>query len=390
MLLFCGALRAAPVYTATPLGIVQGFSLPVPRDVNNAGQAVSSLLGISGDRIALWDAINGYQILGTLPGGVTANGYGLNNAGQVTGYSHFPPASQHAIVWDPVGGMRSIGTLPGKTVATGLAINDLGQVTGYSGFSRSEEAFVWDSVNGMQGLGFLPGQTYSQGTGINNLGQIAGFSGTNAFVWDQLTGMHDLGVVVALPSGSGIPLQINDSGRVGGTAYVAGSLQAFIWDPVSGLRFIGSLPGYTSSALSDLNNSGMAVGNSSTGLATPLRPYVWDGSAMYDLNNQILSPGWNLFSVSAISDTGLIFGEGFLNGNLQPVLLTPSEVPEGSSGLLTGFALAALCCVRVSRRPDRPSSRAYVSQILSGHRPIGKAAAARLAKFFHVRPHSFL
>jgi HTH-type transcriptional regulator / antitoxin HigA len=35
-------------------------------------------------------------------------------------------------------------------------------------------------------------------------------------------------------------------------------------------------------------------------------------------------------------------------------------------------------------------SKSYVSQILSGHRPISKDAAGKLAAFFHVRAHSFL
>ena len=34
-------------------------------------------------------------------------------------------------------------------------------------------------------------------------------------------------------------------------------------------------------------------------------------------------------------------------------------------------------------------SKSYVSQILSGHRPIGKDAAGKLAEFFRVSPHSF-
>jgi antitoxin component HigA of HigAB toxin-antitoxin module len=34
-------------------------------------------------------------------------------------------------------------------------------------------------------------------------------------------------------------------------------------------------------------------------------------------------------------------------------------------------------------------SKSYVSQILSGHRPIGKDAAAKLAAFFQVNPRSF-
>ena len=35
-------------------------------------------------------------------------------------------------------------------------------------------------------------------------------------------------------------------------------------------------------------------------------------------------------------------------------------------------------------------SKSYVSQILSGHRPIGKAAAGKLSEFFRVSPQSFL
>ena len=35
-------------------------------------------------------------------------------------------------------------------------------------------------------------------------------------------------------------------------------------------------------------------------------------------------------------------------------------------------------------------SKSYVSQVLSGHRPISKDAAGKLAEFFHVRAHSFL
>ena len=35
-------------------------------------------------------------------------------------------------------------------------------------------------------------------------------------------------------------------------------------------------------------------------------------------------------------------------------------------------------------------SKSYVSQILSGHRPISKPAAAKLAKYFHVTLRTFL
>ena len=35
-------------------------------------------------------------------------------------------------------------------------------------------------------------------------------------------------------------------------------------------------------------------------------------------------------------------------------------------------------------------SKSYVSQILSGHRPISKSAATKLAEFFRVNAHCFL
>ena len=35
-------------------------------------------------------------------------------------------------------------------------------------------------------------------------------------------------------------------------------------------------------------------------------------------------------------------------------------------------------------------SKSYVSQVLSGHRPISRDAAGKLAALFHVSPHSFL
>ena len=35
-------------------------------------------------------------------------------------------------------------------------------------------------------------------------------------------------------------------------------------------------------------------------------------------------------------------------------------------------------------------TKSYLSQLLSGHRPISKQAAAKLAAFFRLRPHTFL
>lgn len=78
------------------------------------------------------DAAPQYTVtdLGTL-GGVTSLGFGLNGAGEVTGYSTLTGSSiRHAVRWSGGPG-TDLGTL-GGTDSTGYDINASGQVAGHS------------------------------------------------------------------------------------------------------------------------------------------------------------------------------------------------------------------------------------------------------------------
>lgn len=65
--------------------------------------------------------------LGTL-GGSSTVGYGINNAGQVTGFSQTAQGETHAFLYSK-GQMTDLGTLGGN-LSVGRGINDAGQITG--------------------------------------------------------------------------------------------------------------------------------------------------------------------------------------------------------------------------------------------------------------------
>jgi probable HAF family extracellular repeat protein len=84
------------------------------------------------------------QDLGTLSGGTSSLGQGINGKGQVTGFGATAEFNTHAFVWTKSGGMQELGTRSGGTNSLGQGINEHGQVTGYSDTADGNtHAFVW-------------------------------------------------------------------------------------------------------------------------------------------------------------------------------------------------------------------------------------------------------
>jgi probable HAF family extracellular repeat protein len=142
--------------------------------INNSGQVVgeASLSPYPHNRAYLWSEgvpqDLGELLFGTLETVLERpinNAYAINNSGQVVGAS-----GAHAFLWDASNGVQDLGTLPGDQNSRASAINDSGQVAGESG----NRAFLWSESTGIQDLGTLPvdeGWTvYAHGYAINDYG----------------------------------------------------------------------------------------------------------------------------------------------------------------------------------------------------------------------------
>ena len=161
-------------------------------DVNDRGEVVGMSLRCTGyQRAFIWSADKGMREIPTLDRGNRAYARGINNSGQVTGYSNVNGeySPNHAFIWTESAGIRDLGTPSGWTESYGYDINDKGEVTGFGVFGTSR-TIVWTEDGGMMELGGLLADWESHGNAINAKGQVAGQSratsptGWRAVRWD--------------------------------------------------------------------------------------------------------------------------------------------------------------------------------------------------------------
>src|SRR5215469_10690403 len=122
-------------------------------------------------------AQNRYQIIRIpVAQGANSAALGINNKGEVVGYSFQGEDYQAFLYSSSEQSLTDVGSFGGKINAA-CAINDAGQVTGYSQDEHGNLlAFAYSRKQPIASLGTLEGASTSEAFGINNSGSVVGDS----------------------------------------------------------------------------------------------------------------------------------------------------------------------------------------------------------------------
>jgi len=309
-----------------------------------------------------------YENLGTLGGTHSYGSFGykelgINDAGQVVGYSYMPDDATHAFVKSPGQAMVDLGKIPGSTENRATCINNQGIIGGwYRDSSFIYRACTWEkvgdvyqmtvlpetirSVYGINDAGYLVGGEYhamvvkppgdpvdleplaggsqSTATGINSANTIVGFlaSSPTACYWTYSNGSFSAAAPLFGVNNSKA-FAINNSGQAVGWSISAAASHAVLKSPGKLMQDLGNL-GNISSYAYDINDSGWVVGHTSFDWTA----FLWtpDGG-MQDLNNLVvnLPAGVHLNYAFAINKRGEI--AGYTSNSvfkLTPIVSLPS------------------------------------------------------------------
>jgi probable HAF family extracellular repeat protein len=230
----------------------------------------------------------------------------INNAGLVMGSVVCDFAVRYTLLWntDGVGDVLCQGI--------GRDMNDQGHVAGSEPY-----AWLWES-DAVQII-----DPMAHAWGINNRSEVVGISSEDrAALWIRDTEgvwqMTDLGIL-------GNANDINDHGQIAGAFSITpGISHPFLWEDGRMLD-LGILPGFTASDAMDLNESGQVVGYAANADWTAWRGYLWQDGTMWDLNDVVVSgPSLAIRGALGINESGQIVGWGKTqSGDFHAILLDP-------------------------------------------------------------------
>ena len=277
------------------------------------------------------------------PGGHFSQGYGINEAGDVTGVSDSADGNTHAFVYTG-SSISAFPAVPAARHTFGQAINDAGQVAGYYISNPfSIHAFLVTNAS-MTDLGTL-GTRLSWGNAVNASGQVAGTFGgpdVHAFLYSDGL-MHE-------------PRHAWRTGQPGLRHQRPRARHRLCRSPAHRRREpAGSTDGhaflYSGGTMTDLgtlggdstglalDDSGVVVGSYYDLATRSRRTFIHVEGTMHDLEGLVVAglDGATLFEATGINSRGQIVA----NGCRQTVCLASSESARACIGICR-------CCVGAS------------------------------------------
>jgi probable HAF family extracellular repeat protein len=329
---FASIAFAQTRYQITRIPTPQG-SNSVALGINNKGEVVGySFQGEDYQAFLYSFSDQSLTGVGSFGGKINA-ACAINDAGQVTGYSQDENGNLLGFIFSRSQPIGSLGTLEGSSTSEAFGINSKGTAVGDSQSGTRNHRPVLFSNGSVQDLG-LGGSNdpdaLETAYAINETGQIVGrhSAGNNAFhafvfVNGNTTDLSTLG------GANGEALAVNKKGQVvGDSDTTEGPAHAFIFDH-SQLKDLGTLPGFDNASYSrGINISGDIVGESDS--ADQKRAFLYARGQLAELDKlaeNLPEVGFTSLDVAyGINDKGWIVGYGTTSDNQTAAFVA---VPEG-------------------------------------------------------------
>ena len=320
-----------------------------PLDCISEGNCYASAINESGQVAGIGDAPNGFgqhsflwngnQLVHivplTYPNGGYIWAYGMNDFGELVGYSSADAGEFHSFHWDGEQ-LHDLGSPEWATVDYSQAqdINNNGWIVGFAGgvpydlrgFIRHDG--VWDEIptfGGVESKAYAINDANDVvGTTRNKDGKFRAFGIPNGNI-NFMTDLGDLG------GGAAQARSVNNNRAITGFSKVDDTYwHAFQWTVENGMLDLGTFGGNESRAY-DMNDEGHIVGQAEYPDGT-MHGFIWMDGELYDLNAYLVPDmDINITNAKGINNSGEIAVVATSpEGVLRTFILTPmgETIPE--------------------------------------------------------------